>query len=137
MHDDACIFCKIFRGDVPAREVVRTNDVLVFEDVNPAAPRHVLAIPRRHARDLGTFVSEATPTEVGDLFAVASNAGRAASGSGYRLVVNEGVDAGQTVFPPASSRAGRTRARLAAGLVAGRRPSRCDTFSRLPRAQPR
>jgi len=93
-----CIFCKIFSGAIPADEVARTDDVLVFRDTNPQAPHHMLAIPKRHAADLGEFVAAAEPAEVGDLFAAASRAGRAASPSGYRVVVNEGRDAGQTVF---------------------------------------
>jgi histidine triad (HIT) family protein len=96
--DPACIFCKIFAGTIPGDEVVRTDDVLVFRDLNPQAPHHLLAIPKRHAANLGDFVSVARKDEVGDLFAVASTAGRAASSTGYRIVVNEGVDAGQTVF---------------------------------------
>ncbi len=100
MTDDesACIFCKIFRGEIPAQEVVRTDDVLVFRDLKPQAPTHLLVIPKRHAADLGTFARAADPAEIGDLFAVASGAGRAASAGGYRIVVNEGPDAGQTVF---------------------------------------
>jgi histidine triad (HIT) family protein len=98
MYDASCVFCKIFRGEIPAQEVVRTDDVLVFRDQNPRAPTHLLVIPKRHAVDLGDFVAAASPAEVGDLFTVASNAGRAASAGGYRIVVNEGPDAGQTVF---------------------------------------
>ena len=96
--DAKCIFCKIFDRSIPAKEVTRTDDVLVFEDLNPQAPTHLLVIPRRHAANLGEFVAAADPSEVGDLFAAASRAGRAASRGGYRIVVNEGVDAGQTVF---------------------------------------
>jgi histidine triad (HIT) family protein len=96
--DAACIFCKIFSGVIPADEVARTDDVLVFRDVNPQAPHHLLVIPKRHAENLGAFVAAAEPAEVGDLFAAASRAGRAVSSSGYRVIVNEGADAGQTVF---------------------------------------
>jgi histidine triad (HIT) family protein len=92
------VFCKIFAREIRADEVVRTDDVLVFRDANPQAPTHLLAIPRRHVTDLGSFVAEAEPHEVGDFFTVASQAGRAASPSGYRIVTNEGPDAGQTVF---------------------------------------
>ncbi len=96
--EETCLFCKIFRGEIPAKEVERTDDALVFRDVNPQAPTHVLVIPKRHAANLGDFVAAATPQEVGDLFALASKAGRAASPDGYRIVVNEGAAAGQTVF---------------------------------------
>ncbi len=96
--DPTCVFCKIFSGAIPSTEVTRTPDVLIFRDLNPQAPSHLLAIPRRHAVNLGDFVAAAEPAEVGDLFAEASRAGRAVSTGGYRIVVNEGVDAGQTVF---------------------------------------
>jgi len=96
--DANCVFCKIFDGSIPAKEVARTDDVLVFNDLNPQAPSHLLVIPRRHAPNLGDFVAAAAPAEVGDLFAAASRAGRAASRGGYRIVVNEGPDAGQTVY---------------------------------------
>ena len=98
MNEADCIFCKIFRKEIPANEVLRTDDALVFRDLNPQAPSHMLVIPRRHATDLGSFVAAADPAEVGHLFALASQAGRDASSGGYRVVVNEGPDAGQTVF---------------------------------------
>ncbi len=98
MDAENCIFCKIFRAEIPVEEVVRTTDVLVFRDLNPKAPTHLLVIPKRHAADLGAFVATAGAREVGDLFSAASNAARAASSGGYRIVVNEGPDAGQTVF---------------------------------------
>ncbi len=97
-QDENCVFCKIFRGEIPANEVLRTDDALVFRDLNPQAPAHYLVVPKRHATNLGDFVAGADAKEVGDLFAVASKAGRAASTGGYRIVVNEGPDAGQSVF---------------------------------------
>jgi len=95
---DTCVFCKIFRKEIPANEVLRTDDALIFRDLNAQAPTHLLVIPRRHAESLGDFVAAAEPHEVGDLFALASQAGRDASAGGYRIVVNEGPDAGQSVF---------------------------------------
>jgi histidine triad (HIT) family protein len=97
-RDENCIFCKIFSGDPKADEVTRTEDALVFRDLNPQAPTHLLVVPKRHAVNLGDFVAAAELHEVGDLFALASQAGRNASPAGYRIVVNEGAEAGQTVF---------------------------------------
>lgn len=93
-----CVFCKIFRGEIPVREVSRTADALVFHDANPQAPHHLLAIPKRHVADLTEFVASADAREVGDLFAVAARAGHAEAPDGYRVVVNKGSDGGQTVF---------------------------------------
>jgi histidine triad (HIT) family protein len=97
-RDENCVFCKVFSGDIKSEEVIRTEDALVFRDLNPQAPAHLLVVPKRHASNLGDFVAEAEPHEVGELFALASRAGREAGPDGYRIVVNEGHDAGQTVF---------------------------------------
>ena len=95
--EESCIFCRIFRGEIPATEVERTPDALVFRDLNPQAPSHLLVIPKRHAANLGDFVALATPQELGDLLALASKAGRNSSPNGYRIVINEGREGGQTV----------------------------------------
>ncbi|MFY9780563.1 MAG: HIT domain-containing protein [Candidatus Baltobacteraceae bacterium] len=93
-----CIFCKIFRKESPATEVLRTGDALVFKDTNPQAPTHLLVIPKRHAAHLGEFVDAAGNDEIAELFKLASLAGREYGRDGYRVVVNEGRDGGQTVF---------------------------------------
>jgi histidine triad (HIT) family protein len=98
MDAQNCPFCKIFSGAIAAQIVARSEHSLVFRDLNPQAPTHVLAIPKRHARDLGEFVATADAAEVLDLFKLASEAGRAGSTTGYRVVTNEGIDAGQSVF---------------------------------------
>ncbi len=96
--EPTCIFCKIVRGEIPAAEVARDADALVFRDVNPKAPTHLLVVPTRHVTNLGDFATKAEPHEIGKLFALAAKYGREASPGGYRVVVNEGADAGQTVF---------------------------------------
>ncbi len=93
----ACIFCKIVAGEIPAEVVEQTADAIVIADVNPQAPSHFLVIPTRHADNLGDFAAATGADEVGELFALASRVGRAASARGYRLVVNEGEEGGQTV----------------------------------------
>jgi histidine triad (HIT) family protein len=92
-----CIFCKIVRGEIPAQEVARTEEAVAFRDLNPQAPTHLLVVPLRHADNLGDFVAAAERDEVGHLFALAAQVGRDASSDGYRVVVNEGRDGGQTV----------------------------------------
>ncbi len=96
--DPDCIFCKIASGAIPADVVARTPEAVAFRDLNPQAPSHVLVVPVRHAANLGDFVAAAEREEVGHLFALASEVGRKASPGGYRVVVNEGPDAGQSVF---------------------------------------
>ncbi len=92
-----CIFCKIFRGEIPAREVERTAHALVFRDLNPQAPTHLLVIPERHAENLSVFAAEAPSDEVGELFALAARVGSRECPGGYRVVSNIGDDGGQTV----------------------------------------
>lgn len=91
-----CLFCSIAAGEIPADVVVETEDVVAFNDVNPAAPTHVLVIPRRHiesAQDLEGDDAELLFA----MFDVAARLGRRLEG-GWRLVTNVGPDAGQSVF---------------------------------------
>ncbi len=98
MSAQTCIFCKIFSGELPAHIVSRSEHALVFRDLNPMAPTHVLAIPKRHVEHLEEFMAVATPEEVHALFALAAQAGASASARGFRMIANQGPDAGQTVF---------------------------------------
>ena len=94
-----CLFCKILAGDIPATEVYSDDDVFAFEDINPGAPCHVLVIPRKHI---------ATPHDiqpkdaelVGKLYLAAQKVAESKGvvDSGYRLVMNSGAGAGQSVF---------------------------------------
>jgi histidine triad (HIT) family protein len=97
MSDSQCIFCRIVAGDVPADIVERTPDAVVIRDLNPQAPTHLLVIPTRHAENLSEFVTQASAEQAGALLRLASKAGRDAGRDGYRVVVNEGDEGGQTV----------------------------------------
>jgi histidine triad (HIT) family protein len=94
-----CLFCRIATGEIPA-DVVRSDpDVLAFRDISPQAPTHILIIPRKHIAS----VSELEPEDgelMGKLFFMARDLARqeGISEGGYRMVVNAGADAGQTVF---------------------------------------
>lgn len=93
-----CIFCRIVAGDLPAEVVGRSDDWMIFADIAPAAPTHLLAIPTRHVPGVAATV-DGDPGLVGDLVgALALHARRAGiEDDGYRLVVNEGRDGAQTV----------------------------------------
>ncbi len=93
---DGCLFCGIVAGDVPAEVVWSDDHTVAFRDINPAAPVHVLVVPRRHI----TNAAEVTPehaVEVAALFAaaraVADAEGVGGPDRGYRLVANVGPDA--------------------------------------------
>ena len=93
-----CLFYKICEGKIPATITYRDQDVVAFKDIGPKAPLHELVIPIRHMAS----VAEAKPEDaalLGKLMIVASSQARAAgfADSGFRVVVNAGPDAGQTV----------------------------------------
>ena len=94
---DGCIFCSIVSGAVPAEILHRDERAIAIRDLNPQAPTHVLVIPTQHAAHLSEFVASAGEAEAGALFSLASRIGAQAPGDGYRIVVNEGPDGGQTV----------------------------------------
>jgi histidine triad (HIT) family protein len=95
--EGSCLFCRIVRGEIPAKVVADTEECLAFRDVNPQAPLHVLVVPKRHVASLA---SADDPALVGRLSLVAADIARREGyeESGFRTVVNTNGDAGQTVF---------------------------------------
>ena len=91
-----CIFCKIIAGEIAVTPVHRDDDVVVITDINPQAPKHLLAIPVKHVETLAEL-SESDPAVTARLMAVAASTGRSQSPDGFRLVVNTGENGGQTV----------------------------------------
>ncbi|HKU21459.1 MAG TPA: histidine triad nucleotide-binding protein [Terriglobales bacterium] len=93
-----CIFCRIIRGEAPAKKVYEDDRAFVFEDINPQAPTHVLVIPKKHIVGL----KEAQPEDaeiIGYLHLVAAEIARQRGiENGYRTVFNVGPRAGQSVF---------------------------------------
>ena len=94
-----CIFCKVANHEVPARLVLDEDEVLAFHDNSPQAPTHILVIPRKHL----TSLAHAGPEDaalLGKLMLavrqVAKDAGLV--DGGYRVVLNTGTGAGQSVF---------------------------------------
>jgi histidine triad (HIT) family protein len=93
-----CIFCKIIKGDIPSTTVFRDEQLTAFRDINPAAPTHILIVPNRHIDGVDTLASE-DEALVGHLVNVAGQiaAREGIAEGGYRLIINTGADAGQTV----------------------------------------
>ena len=94
-----CLFCNIVAGKTPAEIVFDSDHVLAFKDIRPAAPVHALVIPKVHIPG----IHEATPEHAAALGQVLLAARDVAeklglASGGYRLVVNQGADAGQSVF---------------------------------------
>ena len=96
--DPDCLFCKIVAGDVPADVVHSTDTTVAFRDIDPQAPTHALVIPRSHHANAAELAAE-EPALVADLVAAAHEvAQKDGLDDGYRLVLNTGPAAHQTVF---------------------------------------
>jgi histidine triad (HIT) family protein len=95
-----CLFCGIVAGTVPSEIVHETDTTLAFKDISPAAPLHVLVIPKRHITDASCLEVSDGPV-LADMFiaarAVADQAGVAGPDRGYRLMFNIGPDAMNTI----------------------------------------
>jgi histidine triad (HIT) family protein len=93
-----CIFCKIINGEIPSNIVYRDDDVVVFPDINPVAPVHLLVIPVKHIASLAAMTG-ADASLVGKMVAAANKVAKeqGLAARGYRLTINSGADAGQLV----------------------------------------
>jgi histidine triad (HIT) family protein len=93
-----CIFCRVVQGEAAARIVYQDEDVTAFHDIDPCAPVHILIVPNHHIAAVAQVEPEETAV-LGKLFAVAQwLAEQEGVADGYRLVVNNGSRAGQSVF---------------------------------------
>lgn len=94
-----CLFCRIVRGDIPARVVHEDEDLLAFEDIRPQAPVHILLIPKTHFASLAE-ADESKQAVLGKLLlrAKALARERGLDRTGFRVVLNTGPDSGQEVF---------------------------------------
>lgn len=95
---DNCLFCKIVNGDIPSKKVLENDRVLVFHDIQPAAPVHVLIIPKKHIASMNDVQAEDLEL-IGDIHKAAQEAAAelGIAKSGYRLINNCGQDGEQTV----------------------------------------
>jgi histidine triad (HIT) family protein len=93
-----CLFCKIRDGKIPAAITFRDDDVLAFKDISPKAPFHQLVIPTRHLASLATASTEDVAL-LGKLMLVGARLARESGQAegGFRVVMNAGADAGQSV----------------------------------------
>lgn len=93
-----CVFCKIIKGDITSAKVYEDEFVLVFADIAPAAPVHLLAVPKEHIENIDGL-TEANADIMSRLFLAAKTAAKAKGISGaYRIIINNGSEAGQEVF---------------------------------------
>ena len=98
MLDKDCLFCKIIRGEIPSSKVYEDDKMLVFKDIEPKAKVHLLAIPKNHFKLLSEMDEERAEDLKYILKKIPQIANENGLKNGYRLVINQGDDAGQTVF---------------------------------------
>lgn len=93
-----CVFCRIVRGEAPARIIYQDEEVTAFHDLHPQAPVHILVVPNHHIVGVAQVKAEDEPL-LGRLLGVARRlAEEMRIVEGYRLVINNGRGAGQSVF---------------------------------------
>jgi histidine triad (HIT) family protein len=98
VSDPDCLFCKIVAGDIPSEEVASTEHTYAFRDLNPGAPTHVLVVPRDHIVDADHVRPEHAEVLAEMVTTAQEVARKDGLDGGYRLVLNVGDDAGQTVL---------------------------------------
>ena len=96
-YEPDCLFCRIAAGEIPADIVLSDENVVVFQDINPRAPTHVLAIPRRHLASAAEL-TDADGETLSALFGALRRVAAEARLNGYRIVTNVGPESGQSVF---------------------------------------
>lgn len=93
-----CLFCKIIAGDIPSTKVYEDENVYAFEDIDKKAPVHILIVPKKHIDSIAVLEDDDAML-IGEMTKVARDIAKdkGIDKSGYRLVMNVGVDGGQTV----------------------------------------
>ena len=93
-----CIFCKIVEGKIPSRKLYEDDEILAFHDIQPAAPVHILLVPKRHVDSLATC-DESHAGVLGRMLAMAGRLAReAGSTDGFRTIINTGRVGHQEVY---------------------------------------
>jgi histidine triad (HIT) family protein len=98
-YDDSNIFARILRGEIPSSKVYEDDHVLAFNDINPLSPTHILVIPKGAYVSWDDFSAKASDEEIGAFVRAVGKIAREAGlvTSGYRLLANAGLNAGQEV----------------------------------------
>ena len=96
--DENCVFCKIIKGEIPSSKVYEDEEILAFKDINPAAPIHILVIPKKHIKSLAEM-QEGEEKIIAKIYKVINEIAEKQDfkEKGYRVIVNCGKDGGQEV----------------------------------------
>ena len=98
-YDDANVFAKILRGEIPSRRVYEDEWAVAFHDISPQAPVHILVIPRSAYVSLTDFVEHASDGEIAGFFRAVGRVAKqeGLEEPGFRMLSNMGIHAGQEV----------------------------------------
>ena len=96
--EENCLFCKIIKGEIPSSKVYEDEEILAFNDINPAAPIHVLVIPKKHITSLAEM-KDGDEKIISKIYKVINEIAEKQrfKENGYRVIVNCGKDGGQEV----------------------------------------
>ena len=94
-----CIFCKIIKGEIPSNKVYEDDEILAFYDVNPAAPIHILVIPKKHIKSL-VDLQKNDEALIGKIYGVINKIAeeQGFKDDGFRVIINCGKNGGQEVM---------------------------------------
>jgi len=98
-YDDANIFARILRGEIPSKRVYEDEWALAFHDINPLSPVHVLVVPKGRYCSFADFSAQASAEEIAGFVRAVGKVARelGLEAPGYRLLANVGADSGQEV----------------------------------------
>jgi len=94
-----CVFCRIIKGELPAKVVYEDDSVIAFHDINPQAPVHILIVPKEHIPTVNDLTEEHEKL-IGHIFSVAKKIAKdmGFAEKGYRILINCNKDGGQEVY---------------------------------------
>ncbi|MBO5927393.1 MAG: histidine triad nucleotide-binding protein [Clostridia bacterium] len=93
-----CLFCKIIKGEIPTTKMYEDDNMIIIKDIDPKAKNHFLCIPKCHFKLLAEMTEEDANAVKACLKKIPTLEKELGLKNGYRLVINQGEDAGQTVF---------------------------------------
>lgn len=98
MYDNNNIFAKIISGEIPSEKLYEDEQLIAIKDINPAAPIHILIIPKGNYIDLDDFTHNAHAEEIAHYFKMVSIIAKENGAVEYRIISNKGASSGQSVF---------------------------------------
>ncbi len=94
---EGCVFCSIMKGELPSTKLYEDEDFIIIKDINPPAKVHLIAIPRKHVPYIDMMTDEGTSLLGKIMGKISHMQEELGITNGYRLLINQGEDAGQTV----------------------------------------